>query len=280
VRFFDTLDARLAPRLSRRPEPLLPIVLALFLAATLVHAQRYAVLSQAAAAPAPRPPVEAGPPLAQPSPQVAPEQPQAVLPGTTLVVGPRAGQRLERYAAGRRAALARRASAMPDALGAAIVSLEAYASPDAAAALVAAHELDVVAVRYRVQVEGAVHQRVAAAGELVATLLPVLRTQAEAARTEAEELQELIDTAQDPAFNATFTRDRDRLIALADAISDRGCVCIYALEVTAPLRTLATVVADPVVRLVDVAPPGADLADTTFLALLPEERARAGAGRP
>jgi hypothetical protein len=265
------LDRRLVPGLVRRPEVMFMMIGALFLASGAV---RHSILTDEQG-PADRP-VE----VVTISPD-APEIGGAEMDGTGFLVGPARGVDVQRYVVSRRRLLENAAAGEPRAPTVAIASFEDYLTPHQVEEVLAGTTAQVFAARFRLPVddpfaEDGVAQltrgRVAVDGAPAAVLLPALRAEAEAAEEQADELEPLIDTADDPEFAEAFRRDRNRLRAAAALVGSSGCACVYAVEVQGELAVLQRLAGHPDVRLVDVAPPGVRAAAVTFTALLPEEQ--------
>jgi hypothetical protein len=268
----EALDRRFAPRLRRRPEVVVVLIGALFLGSGTA---RFAMLAD-----------DAGD-LGRERVTVAPDAPEqrgadrAAGPDA-LVVGPARGEDVERYVRARLDALAEEAAARPRALAVAIVSFDRYLEPlEAESVLGGARAL---AARYRLPVDDPFAEegvaaltrgRVGTPTGIAMALVPALQEEAVAAREQAGELDSLIDSADDPEFAETFRRDRNRLLAAAALVGERGCACVYAVEVQAAMAELLALAERDEVRLVDPAPAGADGA-IAFTALLPEETDRVG----
>jgi hypothetical protein len=271
------LDRRLVPGLVRRPEILFLLIGALFLASGAVRNQLLTAEREADDRPVEV--VTIGP--------EAPEIGGGELTGDALLVGPGRGVDVARYVADRDRALTSASEAEPRAPTVAIASFDRYLTPAQAQEVIATVPVRAFAARFRLPVddpfaEDGVAQltrgRVAVDGEgtadggIVDVLLLALLAEAEAAEAQADELESLVETADDPEFAEAFRRDRNRLRAAAALVGSEGCACVYAVEVQGALEALAGLAGHADVRLVDIAPPGVGAGAVTFAALLPEER--------
>jgi hypothetical protein len=262
------LDRRVVPGLVRRPGAVVVLIGLLFLGS---GAARLSILSEDAGAPPPPEEVTVAP--------AAPEQRGAAREAgeDALLVGPERGADVQRYVAERRAALTDAAADAPGAPAVAIVSFARYLLPEDAERVMG--EVRILAARYRLPVDDPFAEegvaaltrgRVGAEGGLAAALVPALQEEAAQAREQAEELESLEVSADDPEFAEAFRRDRNRLLAAAALVGERGCACVYALEVQASLADLAALLDAEEIRVVDIAPVGSGGA-VAFTALLPEE---------
>jgi hypothetical protein len=271
----DRLDGRYTPRLRRHPEPLLVILAVVFVAAAATHVARFDVGPEPVA-PGGDEPFVTGP---------APEDPSVQLPDGALRVGPARGDVLDQYTVVRARQLGELAETDPTVRGTAIISFDRYLTPDGVEEILLDRELELLAVRWQLRADGdaparpspAPRGRMVVSTGLATALEPVWAAEADGLRREAADLEEMAGTTQDDEFGEVFARDAQELRSAAE-VSAGGCACVYAAEVRGALAELAVLLGDDAVRLVDVVPAGRD-GEVVLLALLPEERDRAGDSR-
>jgi hypothetical protein len=210
------------------------------------------------------------------------ESPTGALgPGSVTRVGVRDGDLVAEYLAASRAELDRlvaqgRAGSAPREIYA-LVSLTAYLSPDAIAALIASAPdgLNPVVAYARVPLTRRQTQLVRLGaqrlpGDVIAAMIDVADRKDRDARYYAR-------LAEDDEFSermrALYASNGE--VAREEALAYRaGCACVFALVVRAGPAVLAGLAAQPVVRVVDAAPEVTDVARTVFVAPLPEHLGR------
>ena len=170
--------------------------------------------------------------------------------------GPNPGQQVDEYLADRRGALAD-----ADGTHSAVVSFASYLDDDEAADLV------------RTGVEVWLVAGMGGTPEQTEDVDAWRSERAATARTEADELDSLIPTAEDPEFVRQYQRDRDRLRRMADRL-DAGDAVVFAVVVRASADALRAVSGRQGIRLVDPIDP-LD-ARATPRGLRPEERVVVG----
>lgn len=118
------------------------------------------------------------------------------------------------------------------------------------------------------------------AGDLVASVDRALATEREEIVAEETEAQRLLDsgTVNDPDFEADLRRRIDELTAIRNLLDSGGKV-VFAVVVEGVVSDLQALAATDGVRLVDLAPPEADLDGSVFYGLLPEDTERVSYGR-
>lgn len=271
LRLVARAEDRVAPRLVRRVVPAwrVPALVAaiIVLLASAVHLQRYPDLRDGQVAQE----------LAE-DPAVGPSEAGAIDPLTVggRAVGPASGERLDGYVEGRTAALAE----LPDdATTVAVVSLEEYATAEDAARLVP-EDLEVLQVQYRIPAEGERPQETRVdPDDVAASVAAAVEEAAAPIAGEIVEVETLLasGTVEDPAFEADLERRLSELRAVRNLLEAAPLV-VFALVVEGPVADLRALAQRDEVRLVDPAPPGADLRDVAFYGLLPEDRDRASFG--
>jgi hypothetical protein len=246
-----------------------------FVAAAATHVARFEV-GREPVAPGGDEPFVTGP---------APEDPSVPLPDGALRVGPARGDVLDQYTVVRARRLGELAESAPTAQGTAIISFDRYLTPEGVEEILLDRELELLAVRWQLRTDGeapalpspAPRGRMVVSAGLATALEPVWEAEADGLRQEAADLEEMAGTTEDEEFSEVFARDARELRSAAE-VPAGGCACVYAAEVRGAVRELAVLLGDDVVRLVDVAPASGD-GEVVLLALLPEERDRAGESR-
>lgn len=192
------------------------------------------------------------------------------------VVGPPRGAEVAAYVEDREAAL-RDAPATVDT---AVVSFSDRLSvADALAAV--GDAVTVRAVLYRVPIAQAQPRtiRVGAGDDVAGVVEAALQQQVAGLREEQEEAQSYLDsgTVEDEEFLADYER---RVIEIDEALGaiEDGRV-VHAVVVRAGLAELQALQDATAVRLVDPAPPGTDVAVSTFHGLLPADTDTVSGGR-
>lgn len=144
------------------------------------------------------------------------------------------GESVDAYVAGRRAALEG-----ADGTHSAVVSFTAYLDEGEAVRLVG------------VDVERWLVAGPGGTAESTDDVEAWRRQRAAEARREAQELNSLVPTAEDPEFVRQYERDRDRALLLAEAL-DAGEPVVFAVLVRASSDRLRVIAGRGDVRLVDV----------------------------
>jgi hypothetical protein len=263
-RAFPGLVRRVAPA-WRVPALVAAVIVVL---ASAVHLQRYPELREAereAAAGDQDPSV--------PAPGRGEVDPLGVSP---RAVGPARGDDVAAYVAEREVALAE----LPgDATTVAVVSLSEYTVAEEAVELLPA-DVEVLRVQYRIPAEGERPQETAVApGDVVGSVEAAIQEAVGPIVEEIEEVETLLasGTVEDPSFEADLERRLSELRAVRNLLEAAPAV-VFAIVVEGSVNELRALAASQRVRLVDPAPPGADLDGTAFYGLLPEDRDRASFG--
>ena len=182
--------------------------------------------------------------------------------GPPVLSGPNPGRQVDDYLADRRSALAD-----ADGTHSAIVSLASYLDDGEAADLV------------RTGVEAWLVAGMGGTPEQTEDVDAWRSERAATARAEADELDSLIPTAEDPEFVRQYQRDRDRLRRMADRLDD-GDAVVFAVVVRAPADELRAISGREGIRLVDPIDPldSRDALDARAAprGLRPEERVVVG----
>lgn len=199
---------------------------------------------------------------------------EAALP---LTLGPAVGARIdEHFAAARERAvdLSRRE---PDSTYLALVSLNKGLTPEETGELLRESELEVERAYLRAPVPGQPEEIVfQSPGELVVALERVF---SETAARKAKEQQDLLTTArtiepgtpEEEAFRTLYESDA-RTAGQEAAAYRTGCACVFALVVRGSARELAELPALPIIRGVELAPRGAELASLDVRPLAPTQQ--------
>lgn len=243
------------------------LVVGLAFGATTVHSQRYPVLQERArqAAENQGQPVDAD--------DVVPGGDNDI--GSVASVGPLLSSRVEPYLASRGQALV---SAAEDADRVAVVSFDGFLQPGEAADLLDAVEVHLVQYRLpertprpaEVQVDDG--RLVASVERELADLVAELR------REEAEVASTLESDIADEEFRADYEARLDELSGLRNILTADPAV-VFAAVVTGDVVDLRRLDARAPVRLVDLAPPGTPVDETTFFGILPTDQDRFSFGR-
>ena len=244
----------------RRRLVLFTAVVALFLASA-AHTDRYLTRRDAAAD-------AAGDAAAQ---SVRP--PGSAVDTGSARVGPTDDSDLASYVEARAAELA---GATADEQRLAVVSFSRYLTPEEVVALLPAGTVIRFAqIRLPAEEQQPLETEVVS-NDLVGSVARVLDEERDRIVEEEEQIASLVEsgTVTDPEYAEFYRTELDRLIGTRNLV-DAGSGTIYAVVVDAPAASLHTVATHEDVRLVDLAPQGAELARTTFVGLLPEDLAPA-----
>jgi hypothetical protein len=173
-----------------------------------------------------------------------------------VVVGPAQGTDVPSYIEARRAYLTRCGTAAPDERVTAIVSLSGTANPAGAAALVG--DVSVVAA----------YVRLPGGGPLTLPIPNPLQAGTNQTASITAAYTALTSRLNSDAVARPAAAATDQ--AMAAALT-QNCGCVYALAVSAPLRTLVIAASNRTIRLVDAAPLGFGLDRISARPLLPTE---------
>ncbi len=152
----------------------------------------------------------------------------------------------------------------------AVVSFTEYVTAEEAAALLP-DELEVHRVQVRIPADGADPLDVPVEDDLAASVRATLAAQREQIAEEEREFVRLLesDTVTDEEFRQFYEAEVERLTAIRNLI-DSGAATVFAVVVGGDVATLRDLAESDAVRLVDLAPEGADPAETPFYGLLPD----------
>ncbi len=183
--------------------------------------------------------------------------PPAAQPLTpTVTIGPGAHDSVAEYLGASRQNLASLTAAAPAADLYAVASLAAPVTPDEMLGVLGAYRA--VQVFFTAGTGGEVEQ--ATVRDPVADVHAAFASAATQAQTRA---------AAEAGAGEAGAEERDRQ---AEAQLRAGCACLFAAVVRAPAGRLSQLAADPRVRVVDPAPPGAGPPSVRFLPLSPDRR--------
>lgn len=261
-RWFDGLVARTA----RSWNVALLVAVAIATAASAVHMDRYPELQRVRQEAAQQD-------LRRPGDATT----TGALAGGAGDVGPAVGVDLQRYVADRRDALA---ALDEDERRLAVVSFDGYLTGEQAEALLPG-SVQVRLVQYRVPVDGAQPlESEVVGGELAASVERALAAELPAIAAEEAELRTLLDsgTLQDEEMVADHEARLSELQALRNLLAS-GAPVVFAVVVEGPVGALRELAAGEGIRLVDVAPSGAELDGSAFFGVRPEDDRRASYGR-
>lgn len=186
-------------------------------------------------------------------------------------LGPGLGEKVPAYITETKVTLRRYAPGRPDGTVIAVISFDAYRTPEQVRDIVG--PLQVRRILYRPPVKLPEGQpRQAALQDVVNGSKKVFARHAIEREREARNLRGVIDTNDhDPAQKAEDTKNE--AIALREAKLLRGpCACIYGVVVRARLRLLMDALNLPGIRTIDISNVDAKLEEFTYTALLPEEK--------
>ncbi|CAJ60859.1 hypothetical protein FRAAL2210 [Frankia alni ACN14a] len=187
-------------------------------------------------------------------PAASPPAGQPVAP--TVTIGPGANDSVAEYLGASRQNLASLTAAAPAADLYAVASLTAPVTPDEMLGVLGAYRA--VQVFFTAGVGGEVEQ--ATVRDPVTDVHAAFASAATQAQARA---------AAEAGAGEAGANDRDRLAAQQ---LRAGCACLFAAVVRAPAGRLSQLAADPRVRVVDPAPPGAGPPGVRFLPLSPDRR--------
>jgi hypothetical protein len=134
-------------------------------------------------------------------------------------------------------------------------------------------------VQIRIPVEGEEPADIAVDDDLATAVEAALEAERGEMAAEEEELQRLLDsgTVEDEEFEEFYAEEVERLRAARELI-DAGAGVVFAVAVDADVGTLRALAAHDLVRLVDLAEPGAQAPGTSFYGVLPDETGEASFG--
>lgn len=220
----------------------------------------------------------AGVALALSGPEAVRERQQAEREASLpLTLGPGVGDEIDAHFAAARERAVDLSRRDPDARYLALISLNKALTPEEVGELLAGSGLEVRRAYLRAPVPGEPEEIVfESPGEVVAALQRVF---SEIATRKAEEQQDLIGTAktievgspQEQAFRDLYEADAKTSGEEAAAYRT-GCACVFALVLEAEAAELAELPALPVVRGVELAPRGVELAALDVRPLKPSEQ--------
>lgn len=213
--------------------------------------------------------VAAPPPSAQTS-----ATPRPSVTATDTVLGPREGTAIDGYLARAAARTAQVAAQDGEARLLALVSLNEYVAPQAAADLLAGVDVRQAYLRAPSAGELAEVFEVPTPFELASTLRSFYATTAAAKQEDAREFQGYADTigetsADETAAKRAFVADAQRATAEASAFA-ADCACVFALVVEGPAAALAELSRTPAVRGVEPADRSARFEELQVFPLRPE----------
>lgn len=195
-----------------------------------------------------------------------------------VAVGPTVGTEIGGYVSERQAALADLPGDVEEAP--AVVSFGEYRTAEHVASTIPT-DAEVTEVQYRLPAEG---ERPVSLPVAEDGLVEAVGEAVEAARSayaeEEDEVERLLasDTIEDEEFLEDLERRLSEVVAVRNLL-DSGAPIVFAVVVRAPVPALRALSEHGDVRLVDVAPPGADPDRTVFYGVLPEDREVATYGR-
>ena len=220
----------------------------------------------------------AGAALALSGPEAVRERQQAEREASLpLTLGPGVGDEIDQHFAAARERAVDLSRREPDARYLALISLNKALTPEEVGELLLESGLEVRRAYLRAPVPGQPEEIVfQTSGEVVAGLQRVF---SEIAARKAQEQQDLLGTArtiepgtpEEEAFKRLY--EADAKTAGQEAAAYRtGCACVFALVVEAEAAELAALPALPVVRGVELAPRGVELAALDVRPLAPSEQ--------
>lgn len=262
------LRTRLGRSLHRNGGLVLLAAVAVAFLGSAVHFQRYPDLRAGAIASEPLPGSD------EPAIEPGPAGPTDDAPAA---VGPALGADVEEHLQRRAAALDALAGDEPRL---AVVSYDEYRTPDAVLATLP-EGTDVLEVQYRLPAETERPRQLETDREgLVADVEGAVDVARDEFAAEEHEVQRLLDsdTVEDEEFRADLELRLSELQSIRNLL-DTAAPVVFAVVVRAPGGELRALSVHEGVRLVDVAPPGADAEAIVFYGVLPEDRDRATFGR-
>lgn len=244
------------------------LVVVILFGAASVNFQRYPVLQeQARADAAPRTPGDV------PGGDALPGEDPTAAPGP--VVGPLVDARVEPYLASRRDALA---AAPARDRRPAVVSFADFLEPGEVEALLEGID-DVHLVQYRLPERTPRPAELVVDGTVADTVQRAITTMVDDLRTEEAEVESTLESGvEDESFRADYEARLDELRALRNTLTSDPAI-LFAVVVTGSVEQLRSLAEQPAVRLVDVAPDGTVVDETTFFGVLPTDQDRFAFGR-
>ena len=184
-------------------------------------------------------------------------------------VGPTFGEAVAPYIERKRSTLTERARSHPNDATLALVVFTEYRTAGAVEAFLRARRMEALAAQVRVPVRGFKPQEVALESRTLAEAAGAMRR---SVTRELEVLQGIAGRVEDPAYRAVYEKDAGLYREALSKLTTQPAT-IFAVVVRGTHASLASVARAAAVRFIDLPDdPTATLEDTSFAAIIPEDR--------